>query len=56
MVKVNNSLCTGCGGCINICPVCAITLQQGDDKATVNANCNDCKVCIRACPVNVFSL
>ena len=55
MVTVNSEMCTGCGGCINICPVYALVLNK-QDKALVNNNCNDCKICVRACPVNALSL
>ncbi len=55
MVKVNTAVCTGCGGCVNVCPVSAITLREPDDKACINKNCNDSKICIRACPVNAIS-
>jgi ferredoxin len=55
MVKVDAAVCTGCGGCINICPVYALLLSK-EDKAMANNNCNDCKICVRACPVNALSL
>ncbi len=55
MVRINAELCTGCGGCINICPVCALVLDT-NDKAQVNQNCNDCKICVQACPVNALCL
>jgi len=54
MVKIDTKMCTGCGGCINICPVCALSLSK-DDNATVNEKCNDCEICIRACPLNCIS-
>jgi ferredoxin len=55
MVKINADQCTGCGGCINICPVYALVLSK-QDKAQANQNCNDCNICVRACPVNALSL
>jgi Fe-S-cluster-containing hydrogenase component 2 len=54
MVIVNSKMCTGCGGCINICPVFALSLDE-DDNATVNEKCNDCEICVRACPVECIS-
>ncbi|MFW5690576.1 MAG: 4Fe-4S binding protein [Planctomycetota bacterium] len=32
--KVNEELCTGCGACVEVCPVEAISL--GDGKAPVS--------------------
>ena len=55
MVKIDTALCTGCGGCVNICPECALTLD-GNDKAQANDNCNDSGTCVRACPVNALSV
>ena len=51
MVKIGIDLCTGCGGCVPLCSVCALSLGK-DDKATVNEKCDDCGICIKACPVN----
>jgi NAD-dependent dihydropyrimidine dehydrogenase PreA subunit len=40
--------CTGCGACIGVCPVGAITLN---DKARVDQEvCTGCGVCLDACP------
>ena len=54
MVIIGTELCTGCGGCVNLCPVCALSLGK-DDKVTVNDKCDDCGICIKACPVNCIS-
>jgi NAD-dependent dihydropyrimidine dehydrogenase PreA subunit len=51
MVTIETKICTGCGGCVNLCPVYALSLGK-DDKASVNDKCNDCGICIKACPVN----
>lgn len=54
MVTIGSELCTGCGGCINLCPVSALSLDD-NDKATVDDSCDDCGICIKACPVNCIS-
>ncbi len=52
--KVNSNLCTGCGTCVDVCPVGAITLVDG--KALINtSNCANCRVCENECPVGAIS-
>ena len=51
MVKINTDVCTGCGGCIDLCPVIAISMV--DDMVQVdNDICTECKICVKVCPVN----
>ncbi len=53
--KVNTVKCTGCGQCIEDCPVEAITLEEG--KAEVQPDvCIDCGVCVAVCPVEAIAL
>ncbi len=54
MVTISTDVCTGCGGCIDLCP--AIAISMVDDKAVVdNEPCTDCKICVKVCPVNAPS-
>ena len=51
MIKIDQDKCTACGGCIDLCPVIAISMI--DDKVqTDNDICTECKICVKACPVN----
>ncbi|MFH1845977.1 MAG: 4Fe-4S binding protein [Candidatus Omnitrophota bacterium] len=52
-VKIDNSKCTGCGACVGICPVTAITIEN--EKAVVSEECLDCGACIDQCPVQAIS-
>jgi len=55
--RVDQTTCNGCGGCVSLCPVEAMTLDTVDDPrhpkrkvARVDHNrCLGCGVCIRAC-------
>lgn len=52
--KVEN--CTGCGACINICPLKCINMvrnHEGFDYPEINlVKCIDCKKCYNVCPEN----
>ena len=53
--KVDQDKCTGCGVCVDICPVDAITMKDG--KAVIDEDaCIDCGVCVSECPVEAISM
>ena len=54
-VKVDLEKCTGCGTCVEVCPVEAIKVEN--EKATVdNEECVDCGTCVDECPEDSLSL
>ncbi|MBN1246343.1 MAG: 4Fe-4S binding protein [Anaerolineae bacterium] len=46
--------CTGCGRCMDRCPVEAISLSGG--RAIISEQCKGCGACVAACPVGAISL
>ena len=52
---VPNNRCCGCGGCMNVCPVDAITMEEdvcGFPVPKVNKEkCIHCGLCLKKCPV-----
>ena len=49
MVYVDEKRCSGCGLCVDVCSVGAITLE--DHVATINQSlCSECEACAGACP------
>ena len=45
---VDSEKCTGCGTCVDVCPVNAI---QVNEQAVVNAEtCTGCAACVLECP------
>jgi ferredoxin len=53
--KIDMELCTGCGACVEACPVDAISVQDG--KARIDADkCVRCGVCEGECPAEAISV
>ncbi|MDZ7793062.1 MAG: 4Fe-4S binding protein [Spirochaetia bacterium] len=56
--------CTGCGKCVSVCPVEALSLISANDPARKNRKvaainediCLGCGVCVRSCPTHALSL
>ena len=54
-VKIDIEKCIGCGACVDVCPVGALSMEN--DKAVVDAEtCIDCGACIPECPVEAISM
>ena len=53
-VDINKAKCTGCGDCVDVCPVEALSVEN--EKAVVNDECIDCGACINVCPSEALSL
>lgn len=54
-VKINEETCIGCGACVEVCPVDALSLND-DLKAICDDNaCIDCGACMSTCPTEAIS-
>ncbi|MCB9099183.1 MAG: FAD-dependent oxidoreductase, partial [Anaerolineales bacterium] len=51
-MKLNKSLCTGCGYCVLVCPYDA--LKTDGWAEVIPQNCTDCNLCVYACPNDCF--
>ena len=55
MNLADSEICTGCGACLNVCPVNAVNMYADDEgflqPVIDNAKCIGCSRCTRACPI-----
>lgn len=51
--KIDETMCTACGTCIDECPVEAIS--AGDVYSIDPEVCSDCGTCADVCPVEAIS-
>ena len=58
MVKilVDNDKCTGCGTCIDTCPVEVYELNSGKSKPVKVEECLVCRACEVQCPENAIQV
>ncbi len=62
--RIDTGLCSGCGRCVNACPVEAMALVSANAPGEPNRrravlhedHCLGCGVCVRACPGGALSL
>jgi NAD-dependent dihydropyrimidine dehydrogenase PreA subunit len=55
IAKVDPDLCTGCGVCVDMCPMGAISLRDNTAQVDVQ-KCTGCGICEDECPVGAISL
>ncbi len=54
MAVVNDpEKCCYCGGCVGVCPVLALELDETRLRVD-NKKCTNCLACIRLCPVGAM--
>jgi len=52
-MQVNVEKCTGCGDCLDACPIEAISMNGG--RAWIDQEtCLDCEACVQVCPVDAI--
>jgi uncharacterized protein (DUF362 family)/Pyruvate/2-oxoacid:ferredoxin oxidoreductase delta subunit len=55
--QADSKLCTGCGTCVDQCPVSALSLKEGDRLPEVDADtCITCFCCQEICPEKAITL
>lgn len=51
--RIDSELCSGCGICIEICPVNTIIIEKGTAKI-IEENCSNCRICESVCPIEAI--
>lgn len=54
-VTVDKDTCIGCGACVGVCPVSALSLDENGKSECDEAVCISCLSCTGACPVSAIS-
>jgi NAD-dependent dihydropyrimidine dehydrogenase PreA subunit len=59
-VKVDQEKCTGCGTCVDVCPVEVFELKEEGGKSksfpTKQEECLVCRACETQCPENAIQV
>jgi len=51
---VDKEKCKGCGKCVDVCPVEAITIEN--KIAVISDDCIECGACVNECPFEAISV
>ncbi len=47
---IDEKACTGCGTCVEICPMSVFVMEDGKAKVAKPSECIGCKACEVQCP------
>ena len=58
IVVIDEESCTGCGACVNICPMQILFISDTDGvcKVTDELRCDKLRGCERSCPVDAIKI
>ncbi len=55
-VIVDKDKCTGCGECVDVCPVSVYEMKDGKSDPVNEDECIGCESCVEACPVEAITV
>ncbi len=58
IVKIDASLCVGCGACVELCPkkILYIDKNSGKCKVADELKCDRLRGCVKICPVEALKI
>lgn len=60
VAQIDSKLCTGCGNCVQVCPMAAVALEKQDGVLSLSEidplRCTGCGNCVVVCPVKAITL
>jgi heterodisulfide reductase subunit A len=60
IAEIDPNLCTGCGNCVQVCPLSAIHLEKRDGVLSLSEidalRCTGCGNCVVVCPVKAITM
>jgi len=54
--SVDEALCTTCGACVDVCPMGALSVDEGEAAVVDGELCIGCGLCTGQCPVDALTL
>lgn len=54
-VTIDKDTCIGCGACVGVCPVGALSMGDDSKSQCDEGICIDCGACVACCPVEAIS-
>ena len=55
-VTVDTDKCTGCGECVDVCPVEVYEIQDGKSVVVNEEECLGCESCVEVCESNAITV
>lgn len=55
-VEIDESLCTGCGACVAMCPARILKMEKGTAKVINHEACDMLGGCMYACPTGAIKV
>lgn len=55
-VVIDRDTCIGCGACVGVCPVSALSMDDEGKSVVDEDTCIDCGSCVSVCPTDAITL
>jgi NAD-dependent dihydropyrimidine dehydrogenase PreA subunit len=55
-ILIDNEKCTGCGTCVDVCPVAVFEMKEEKSVPTKIDECILCRACEVQCPENAIQI